>query len=152
MYMSFVSGRYFVPQCKFSHCIPCEHRYPRCEDKKDGIVATRDYLSSSYMICKGGRRIGYGTCPLQDSLWGGSTYVYKGKCSHLYEIPTDFNQNGRLSSCKGMLNGNYQFPDRPCDAYYRCVDGIASPLLCPFGTVFDFEIKNCSKGGNCTLS
>lgn len=154
-YSIFVLGRYFRLQCKFSSCIPCDYRYPKCEDKDDGIfMATGKDIdfTRKYMVCKDKRRISTDFCPYADYLWGGPTYLYKGKCSHLYEIPTDFNENGRLPSCKGKLNGNYQFPDRPCDAYYRCLDGIASPLLCPYGTVFDVKMNNCLRRGNCTFS
>lgn len=153
-YLLFVLGRYFRLQCKFSTCIPCDYRYPKCEDKDDGIfMATGKDIdfTNRYMICKDKRRISTGSCPWEP-LWRVPTYLYKGKCSHPYEIPTDFNENGRLPSCKGKLNGNYLFRDRPCDAYYRCIDGIASPFLCPYGTVFDVEMNNCLRRWNCTLS
>lgn len=87
------------------------------------------------MICKDGRPVHVGHCN-GDKIWGGQTFPYNGKCTHIYALPTDFFDVGRLPSCKGQLNGNYQ-------------DGVSSPVKCPANTVFDSVTKTCKEGGKC---
>lgn len=141
--------RYFRLQCKLSHCPPCGASYPKCEGKRNGLyIALESGLTNRYKICKDGRPVHVGHCN-GDKIWGGQTFPYNGKCTHIYALPTDFFDVGRLPSCKGQLNGNYQFPDRPCDAYYRCEDGVSSPVKCPTNTVFDSVTKTCKEGGKC---
>ena len=100
------------------------------------------------MICKDQRTISKGYCPT-DSEWNVQSYPYKGKCVHRYAIPKADHRNGLLPSCYGKIDGNYQYPDRPCDAYYKCENGVASAVKCPNNTVFDSTQRNCEPGGNC---
>lgn len=144
-------GRYFRLQCKLSHCPACEARYPKCEDKEDGFhIVPEVGLTPRYMICKGGRTIALDSCN-GDKIWGVHSFPYNGKCTHMYALPSDFFGSGRLPSCKGKLNGNYQFPDRPCDAYYQCKDGVSSPVKCPNNTLFDSVKQICEEGGKCIV-
>lgn len=134
-----------------SHCSPCGASYPKCEGKRNGFyIALESGLTDRYMICKDGRPVHVGHCN-GDKIWGGQTFPYNGKCTHIYALPTDFFDVGRPPSCKGQLNGNYQFPDRPSDAYYRCEDGVSSPVKCPTNTVFDSVTKTCKEGGKCVV-
>lgn len=47
--------RYFRPQCKLSHCSPCETRYPKCEDKADGNYPYDPKRCTSYFRFDGKR-------------------------------------------------------------------------------------------------
>lgn len=144
-------GRYFRLQCKLSHCSPCGASFSKCECKRNGFyIALESELTNRYMICKDGRPVHVGHCK-GDKIWGGQTFPYNGKCTHITALPTDFFDVGRLPSCKGQLNGNNQFPDCPCDAYYRCEDGVSSPVKCPTNTVFDSVTKTCKEGGKCVV-
>uniref|UniRef100_K1PEI4 Uncharacterized protein n=1 Tax=Magallana gigas TaxID=29159 RepID=K1PEI4_MAGGI len=146
------TGRYFRLQCKLSHCPACEARYPKCEDKEDGFhIVPEVGFTPRYMICKGGRTIALDSCN-GDKIWGVHSFPYNGKCTHMYALPSDFFGIGRLPSCKGKLNGNYQFPDRPCDAYYQCKDVFSSPVKCPNNTVFDSVKQICEEGGKCIMT
>lgn len=80
----------------------------------------------------------------------GTVKQYKGRCVHRFALPTDYNPNGALPSCNGtsISDGNYQYTDRPCDAYYKCECGVASAVKCPNNTVFD-TVKTCEIGGTC---
>lgn len=130
-------------QCKLSHCIPCEVRYPKCEDKSDGLWPQPEKVFSPFfMICKDHRTIFTGYCP-KDYTWNAQTFPYNGKCEHLYAIPKEYNSNGLLPSCKGKVDGNYQYPERPCDAYYKCDGGEAFAIKCPYGTAFDSTNRTC---------
>lgn len=142
----FILGRYFRLQCKLSHCIPCEIRYPKCEDKEDGLWPQHEReITPFYMICENNRLIYRGYCQ-KDSLWGIATYPYNGQCVHRFAIPKEF--NGYLPSCKSKADGNYQFQDPTpiCNAYYKCDNGTASAVLCPNSTVFDSVKRNCEVG------
>nr|XP_034306446.1 uncharacterized protein LOC109617396 [Crassostrea gigas] len=141
--------RDFRLQCKLSHCIPCEVRYPKCEDKEDGLWPQPERgFSPQYMICKDNRIIETGYCPV-DNVWSVQSFPYMGQCVHLFAIPNDYNSNGYLPSCNGKADGNYQYRER-CDAYYQCDNGIASAVKCPNGTVFDSANKICAVGGKCS--
>lgn len=106
-------------------------------------------FTNRYMICKNGRRIALKSCP-SDDVWGVSSFPYNGECVHAYALPMEFNSDvGRLPSCRGTPNGNYQYPDRPCDAYYKCEQGVASAVKCPNNTVFDKKKGICDVKGIC---
>lgn len=144
----FPNGRYFRLQCKLSHCIPCEVRYPKCEDKENGLWPQPEKgFSPWYMICKNNRTIETGYCPT-DNVWSVQSFPYMGQCVHLFAIPNEYNSNGYLPSCSGKADGNYQHQER-CDAYYKCDNGMASAVKCPNGTVFDSARKTCAVGGTC---
>lgn len=83
------------------------------------------------------------------TIWNSQGFPYKGRCVHRYALPTDDNPNGALPSCNGTSDGNYQYPDRPCNAYYKCECGVASAVKCPNNTVFDTVKKTCEIGGTC---
>ncbi|XP_062600106.1 chitin-binding domain protein cbd-1-like [Saccostrea cucullata] len=138
---------YYRLKCKKSHCIPCERFYPKCEDIDDGLWP-REYYGPIYKICQNGRTIEIGTCP-RDETWGVLSFPYNGKCEHMFAIPKDYRGQGYLPSCNGTADGNFQYPERPCDAYYRCDGGIASAVKCPQNTVFDIFSKTCKVGGTC---
>lgn len=128
----------------------CEDRYPKCEDKKDGLFMGSTRFTKKYMICKNGRRIALEFCPY-DKEWLEDTFPYNGECVHAYALPMEFNSDfGRLPSCRGTPNGNYQYPDRPCDAYYKCEQGVASAVKCPINTVFDTKKRICIVRGICS--
>lgn len=74
-----------------------------------------------------------------DSVWNINKIIYDGQCRNPYEVP--YKDGGLLSSCDGKMDGNYanELPDlyfgghrdyfrvgRKCDAYYRCLGGVAS--------------------------
>ncbi|XP_061198240.1 uncharacterized protein LOC133206303 isoform X2 [Saccostrea echinata] len=141
-------GLYYRLQCKKSHCIPCEVFYPKCEDKDDGLWPQPEYDGPRYMICQNGRTIETGTCP-RDETWSVQSFPYNGKCVHMFAIPKGYKGFGYLPSCNGTADGNYQYPERPCDAYYRCDGGIASAVKCPQNTLFDILSKTCKVGGTC---
>ncbi|XP_062597789.1 uncharacterized protein LOC134259204 isoform X1 [Saccostrea cucullata] len=141
--------RYYRLHCKGSHCIPCGLFYPKCEDKDDGLWSHPEKNGPYYMICQNGRTIETGTCP-RDETWGVQSFPFNGKCVQMFAIPKDYNGIGYLPSCNGTANGNYQYPERLCDAYYRCDSGTASAVKCPQNTVFDILTKTCKVGGTCT--
>ena len=80
----------------------------------------------------------------------GRIFLYNGECVHAYALPMEFNSDvGRLPSCRGKSSGNYQYQDRPCDAYYKCEQGVASAVKCPNNTVFDTKKGICDVKGIC---
>lgn len=110
--------RYYRFQCQRSHCISCESRYPKCEDKDDGLwLQPEKGFSPNYMICKNNRTIETGYCPV-DNVWSVQSFPYMGQCVHLFAIPNEYNSHGYLPSCNGKADGNYQYRER-CDAYYQ---------------------------------
>lgn len=143
------AGRYFYHLCQLAHCRPCEYRFPKCENRENGLWAQpmKGNLSSFYMICLNRRTIETGDCP-KDKEWNEYTYVYKGQCVHRDAIPSEYNSFGYLPSCNGKTDGNYQYLQR-CDAYYKCEDGVASAVKCPNGTVFDAIKRSCENEGSC---
>ncbi|XP_055999593.1 uncharacterized protein LOC125653859 [Ostrea edulis] len=128
----------------------CERTYPNCEKKTDGFWrdGSNQHGWNYYKICENGRTIERGQCPYND-VWGISSFPYNGECVHLFAIPKDDNSHGLLPSCKGTPDGNYQYPERLCEAYYRCEGGNATAVKCPTGTVFDLVNRTCEVRGTC---
>nr|XP_022296328.1 uncharacterized protein LOC111106095 isoform X2 [Crassostrea virginica] len=141
--------RYFRNQCKLSHCIPCDVRFPNCENKSDGLwpQPSRGF-SPWYMICENNRTLRTGYCPT-DREWSVQSFPYKGECVHLFAIPNDYDSNGLLPSCKEKVDGNYQYKER-CDAFYKCENGTASAIKCPQNTIFDSVKRSCEVGIICS--
>lgn len=135
--------------CMRAHCIPCSSQNPDCRQQEDGLQSWPYRLGSSwYVVCENGRAIETGSCPT-DKEWNTTSLPYKGHCVHRFAVPTVYNPGGALPSCDGKIDGNYQYPERPCDAYYTCRCGVASAVKCPSNTVFDVENKRCQIGGTC---
>ena len=107
-----------------------------------------------------------GTC--EDDVEWGKIILHDGKCTNPYTIL--YKEGGYLSSCEGKADGNYRFTHdssymsqgdyfgigRRCDAYYRCQGGVAIPVKCPKGTVFESVSRLCKPGNHsielgCTL-
>lgn len=130
-------------------CWDCKNLRPGCKEKGNGIVQ-HPYKGFSpwYILCRDNRTIEEGYCP-RDNEWGVQTFPYNGQCVHLFAIPNEFNSNGMLPSCNSKPDGNYQFRERPCDAYYKCEDGVATAVKCPGGTIFDSFNRICKVGGYC---
>lgn len=62
-----------------------------CTGKHDGFyIAFEDVLTTRYKICKDERTIHVGFCN-GDKIWGGQTFPYNGKCTHIYALPFYFN-------------------------------------------------------------
>lgn len=87
-------------------------------------------------------------CPY-NKVWRANQFPYNGQCVHLYAIPKEYSSLAFLPSCNGKPDGNYQYPERPCDAYYNCKDGKATAVKCPGNTVFDSSNQTCVIGGIC---
>lgn len=95
-----------------------------------------------YMVCQNNRTIKTGSC-LRDDAWETQTYLYNGKCEHLFAIPNEYNSNGYMSSCKGVADGTYLTTPVRCDVVYQCVNETAYVLRCPNGLVFDVVVETC---------
>lgn len=133
-----------------AHCIPCSSQNPDCRQQEDGLQSWPFRLGSSwYVVCVNGRATETGSCP-DDKEWNTTSLPYEGHCVHRFAVPTVYNPAGALPSCEGKIDGNYQYPERPCDAYYTCRCGVASAVKCPGNTLFDVENKRCQTGGRCT--
>lgn len=105
--------------CMRAHCIPCSVFLPPCRGLNDGFQSWPGRTHSPYyVVCKNERTIDKGICPVDD-IWNSQGFPYKGRCVHRFALPTDDNPNGALPSCNGTSDGNYQYPDRPCNAYYK---------------------------------
>ena len=142
-------GRYFRNQCKLSHCIPCDVRFPNCGKESDGLWPQPSKgFSPSYMICENNRTLRTGQCP-GDEEWRVQSFPYNGECVHLFAIPNDYDSNGLLPSCKEKVDGNYQYKER-CDAFYKCENGKASAIKCPQNTIFYSVKRSCEVGGICS--
>lgn len=98
-----------------------------------------------YGICLQGREIGEGTCT-RDSIWHEQMYPYGGKCTQPFAIPTSYHGIGLLPDCSRKADGHYEYPSRPCDAYYRCRGGVASAVKCPSYTSFNKDTGMCMAG------
>lgn len=92
------------------------------------------------MVCQNNRTIKTGSCP-RDDAWETQTYLYNGKCEHLFAIPNEYNSNGYMSSCKGVADGTYLTTPVRCDVVYQCVNETAYVLRCPNGLVFDVVVE-----------
>lgn len=53
--VSLFLGRYYRPQCKLSHCSPCETRHPNFEGKTDGNYPYDPRRCNSFYKCDGER-------------------------------------------------------------------------------------------------
>lgn len=136
--------------CKFQRCKPCEQEYISCEDREDGLQSSPDQPLHypEYITCDKGRRINQGRCPF-NTVWGVQSFPYNGTCVQLFAVPKAFNPYGELPSCKGTVDGDYQFPAGYCRGYYKCKGGVATAVKCPNNTIFDTASKTCQVGGNC---
>lgn len=135
--------------CMRANCIPCSVSNPSCRGLKDGLQPWSSRPTSPYyVVCENERAVDQGLCPV-DAIWNSQEFPYKGRCVQRFAIPTVDNPNGALPSCNGTSDGNYQYPDRKCDAYYKCECGVASAVKCPNNTVFDSVRKTCEVGGTC---
>ena len=47
-----------------------------------------------------------------------------------------------------MQQGDYFGVGRQCDAYYQCQGGVAIPVKCPKGTVFESVSRLCKPGNH----
>ncbi|XP_078341956.1 uncharacterized protein LOC144627872 [Crassostrea virginica] len=140
---------YFRNQCMGSHCTPCDVTFPNCENKSDGLWPQPSKgFSPWYMICENNRTLRTGQCP-NDEEWSATSFPYNGECVHIFAIPSDYDSNGLLPSCKGKVDGNYQYKER-CDAFYKCENGMASAIKCPQNTIFDSVKRSCEVGGMCS--
>lgn len=102
-----------------------------------------------YIICLQERVIAEGTCP-RDTEWQAKMFPYNGKCTHRFAIPTSWFNIGLLPDCAGKADGHYQYPTRPCDAYYKCEGGVATAVKCPPNTNFDTDTRVCSVSVSCS--
>lgn len=131
------------------HCKLCEQLHPSCKEEGNGFFQhPLKGFSPWYILCKDNRTIEEGYCPT-DNEWRAQQFPYNGQCVHLFAIPNEYNSVGLLPSCNGKPDGNYQYPERPCDAYYKCEDGMAYAVKCPGNTVFDSSNRTCKIGGIC---
>ncbi|XP_062619144.1 uncharacterized protein LOC134280715 [Saccostrea cucullata] len=119
--------------------------YPSGINKSDGLHehSIRN-LSPYYMICEKQHNVCEGYCPY-DSFWKTVTFPFNGKCTSPFEIPKLEYPHGELPSCEGQSDGNYQFTNRQCDAYYKCENGTATGIKCPENTVYDQNSGMCKK-------
>ncbi|XP_062591210.1 uncharacterized protein LOC134252717 [Saccostrea cucullata] len=141
--------RYVRLQCKFSLCVACDARYPKCEGKADGLYPKDDgIVTNMFKICQNGRTVKLGSCSY-DPIWLIEEFPYEGRCVHRYAIPKDKDVMGLLPSCEGVEDGNYPFEDRYCDAYYRYDGGIATPVKCLPNTLFNNVTRTCQEGKRC---
>lgn len=137
----------------------CKRQYPSCSGKTDGYHENNNG-PNSYFNCFRERLLNMGKCE-DDSLWNINKIIYDGQCRNPYEV--SYKDGGLLSSCDGKMDGNYanELPDlyfgghrdyfrvgRKCDAYYRCLGGVASAVKCPNGTTYDSLSKNCTPGNH----
>lgn len=75
------------------------------------------------------------------SLWW---QVHAALCySYLY---SSYHGIGLLPDCSRKADGHYEYPSRPCDAYYRCRGGVASAVKCPSYTSFNKDTGMCMAG------
>ncbi|XP_062580140.1 uncharacterized protein LOC134242123 [Saccostrea cucullata] len=135
-------------KCKYGgRCVPCEHLYPPCIGKADGLWPwVAKYPSPYYTICKDERSISTGNCET-DSEWNSEAFPYNGTCTSRFNIPTSY--GGLLPSCAGKSDGSYKFSER-CDAYYACNNGVARAVKCSSGFNFDANSGSCQYMANCT--
>lgn len=73
-------------------------------------------------------------------------YPFNGKCTQRYAILTSYYGIGRLPDCSRKVDGHYEYPSRPCDAYYKCEGGVASAVKCPPNTSFNKDTVICMTG------
>lgn len=73
-------------------------------------------------------------------------YPFNGKCMQRYSIPTSYHGIGLLPDCFLKADGHYEYPSRPCDAYYKCESGKARAVKCPPFTSFNKDTGMCMNG------
>ena len=115
-----------------------------CEGLPDGFNAHPIKRPGPYyVICLQGRVVVDGECPYNDE-WMTVSFPYNGTCTHVFSIPLAIQDGfGQLPPCSPRLNGNFKFPTRPCDAYYNCQGGVATPVKCPSNTRFNDQTRSC---------
>lgn len=124
----------------------CSKQHLNCTSLPDGVYehpAKRP--GPHYVICLQGREVGEGTC-MRDTIWHEQMYPFNGTCTQRYAIPTSYYGLGLLPDCSKKANGHYEYPSRPCDAYYKCKGGIASAVKCLPNTSFNKDTKICMTG------
>lgn len=124
----------------------CRKNHRDCTNLPDGIYEHPIKRPGPYyVICLQGREIGDGTCT-RDSIWREQMYFFDGKCTQPYAIPTSYYGIGILPDCSRKADGHYEYPERPCDAYYKCVSGKATAVKCPPQTSFNKDTGMCMAG------
>lgn len=73
-------------------------------------------------------------------------YLFNGKCTNRYAIPISYHRIGLLPDCSGKADGHYELLSRPCDAYYKCENGIATAVKCSSQTSFNKDTGMCMAG------
>ncbi|XP_056000588.1 uncharacterized protein LOC130048213 [Ostrea edulis] len=127
----------------------CEGNHFSCAGLPDGLNEHPVKRGPNYVRCLQERLIEDGRCPM-DTEWGTITFPYNGKCTHMFAIPESHHGIGLLPDCSGKSDGNYQYPHRPCDAYYRCDGGNATAVKCPSHTNFDVCSRRCRADVTCS--
>lgn len=126
-----------------SHCIPCDIRFPSCENKTDGYYAYREYYwTPLYMECRKERFIAPQKSCSPSALGLVRLFsLYTRKCETLYEIPEE---GGGHAACKNKPDGSYGTYENQCHAYFRCKDKkFVDIQQCPDTTVFDYKSQTC---------
>jgi hypothetical protein len=132
------------------HMGNCEGHHFSCAGLPDGLNQHPVKRPGPYYVrCLQERLIEDGKCPM-DTEWGTQTFPYDGKCTHRFAIPESHRGIGFLPSCSGKPDGKYQYPHRPCDAYYRCDGGHATAVKCPSYSVFDVRNGVCRDDIRCS--
>ncbi|XP_069142729.1 protein jagged-1a-like [Argopecten irradians] len=68
-------------KCPVAHCVPCDIRFPSCESLQDGMYPHTTRVGTPwYMVCKKGRTVSTGVCPVDQSTRK-QLYVTNGSCS-----------------------------------------------------------------------
>lgn len=136
----------------------CEWQNPSCINKSDGYHQGFQGINS-FINCYKERLLNTGTCE-DDAEWNIYKIPHDGKCTNPFEVL--YKDGGFLSSCEGKADGNYRFEHdsyyrqqgdyfrvgRQCDAYYQCRGGVATPVKCPKGTVFESVSRLCKPGNH----
>lgn len=130
---------------------PCRDVNPICVGYPDGIYDNELIKGRGpfgfYKKCYKERVIETGVCPNTEK-WQSRAYPYKGHCVSAFEIPM-FHKFGLLPPCFGNSDGSYQYPNRPCDAYYTCTNGTAKGIKCPGSQLFNVVTGTCMEGAQC---
>lgn len=160
MYVSFFIGGYdrytFRPLYDSPKAMyysqSCLDANPSCTGYPDGIYDNILMRGRGpfgfYKKCYKERVIDTGVCPNTEK-WQSRAYPYKGHCVSAFEIPMYFHKFGFLPSCFGKSDGSYQYPNRPCDAYYTCTNGTAKGIKCPGSQLFNVVTGTCMEGAHC---
>ncbi|XP_055999588.1 uncharacterized protein LOC125656654 [Ostrea edulis] len=142
--------KYWVQLFMNRHMGNCEGYHFSCAGLPDGFNEHPVKRPGPYYVrCLQERLIEDGTCPA-DTEWGTQTFPYNGKCTHRFAIPESHHGIGFLPDCSEKSDGNYQYPHRPCDVYYRCDGGNATAVKCPSYTNFDVRSGICRNDVTCS--